>query len=42
MANAHLTSGAKRKRVEAADKITDDLFNLIGRLKMENELLKKS
>ena len=41
LSNAHLSFGAKHKRAVAADNITDDLFNQIGRLKMENEWLKK-
>ena len=41
LSNAHLTFGAKRKKEVASDNITDDLFNQIGRLKMEIEWLKK-
>jgi putative transposase len=41
LSNAHLTFGAKRKNEVASDNITDDLFNQIGRLKMEIEWLKK-
>jgi len=33
--------GFKRKKEDALDKQTDDLYNQIGRLKMENEWLKK-
>jgi len=33
--------GLKRKKEDASDKQTDDLYNQIGRLKMENEWLKK-
>jgi hypothetical protein len=36
LADAELGIGAKRKSVEAADKITDELFKRIGRRKMEN------
>jgi len=33
--------GFKRKKEDALDKQTDDLYNQIGGLKMENEWLKK-
>jgi transposase len=41
LSNAPLSFGAKHKRAVAADNITVDLFNQIGRLKMENEWLRK-
>jgi transposase len=41
LAGAYLSFGSKRKKDDTPDKIIDDLFNQIGRLKMENEWLKK-
>ena len=41
LSNAQMAFGFKRKKEDALDKQTDDLYNQIGRLKMENEWLKK-
>ena len=42
LSNASSAFSAKRKSTAPKDDITDALFNQIGRLKMENEWLKKS
>ena len=42
LSNAQMAFGFKRKKEDALDQQTDDLYNQIGRLKMENEWLKKS
>ena len=41
LSNTHLIFGSKRKKETAPDTLSDDLFNQIGRLKMEIEWLKK-
>lgn len=41
LSNAQMAFGFKRNKEDALDKQTDDLYNQIGRLKMENEWLKK-
>jgi len=41
LSNTQMSFGFKRKKEDALDKQTDDVYNQIGRLKMENEWLKK-
>lgn len=41
LSNASSAFSSKRKDSESKDDLTDALFNQIGRLKMENEWLKK-
>jgi transposase len=41
LSNASSAFSSKRKGSESKDDLTDALFNQIGRLKMENEWLKK-